>query len=77
MYMTRERILEDLKNQPPIIVSLGLIGEDADYGTFKYYPGTGKMEKISDMAFKNLSYSEDRTKVVGVVNDGFLWYCRT
>ena len=69
--ITRERILEDLKNQPPIIVSLGLIGEDADYGTFKYYPDTGKMEKISDMAFKNLSYSEDRTKIIGVVNDGF------
>lgn len=69
--ITRKKILEDLQNQPPIIVSLGLIGEDEDYGTFKYYPGTGKMEKISDMAFKNLSYSEDRTKIIGVVNDGF------
>ena len=69
--ITRKKILEDLQNQPPIIVSLGLIGEDEDYGTFKYYPGTGKMEKISDMAFKNLSYYEDRTKIIGVVNDGF------
>ena len=69
--ITRKKILEDLQNQPPIVISLGLTGEDEDYGTFKYYPGTGKMEKISDMAFKNLSYSEDRTKIIGVVNDGF------
>ena len=69
--ITRKKILEDLKNQPPIVLALNSDIEKGGYGTFKYYPGTGKMEKISDMAFKRLSYSEDRTKIIGVVNDGF------
>ena len=52
-------------NQPPIIFSVDFY--NGDKGTFKYNIKTGGYEKISDFVFHELTYSEDREKIIGVI----------
>ena len=66
----KQRVLEELKDLAPIVFSAGFY--NGDYGTFKYYPSSGKIEKISDLQLHSLSYSEDRSKIIGIVFGGIV-----
>lgn len=52
-------------NQPPVIFAVDFY--NGDKGTFKYNIKTGGYEKISDFVFHELTYSEDREKIIGVI----------
>lgn len=52
-------------NQPPVIFAVDF--HNGDKGTFKYNIKTGEYEKISDFVFHELTYSEDREKIIGVI----------
>ena len=59
------QMVKELCNQSPIVFSARL--NDGVKGTFKYNIDTKQIEKISDWVFHELSYSEDKKKIIGVI----------
>lgn len=70
-WIARLVMVKDIEKEPPIILS-AYFGND-NKGTFMYYLGNQGLIKISDHILYSPSYNEDRTKIVGVIEeqDGF------
>ena len=66
-YNVKLTLVKDIEKEPPIIFSANLTGSDK--GTFIYNLGNEDLIKVSDHIFKSLSYNEDRTKIVGVIEE--------
>ena len=66
-YNVKLTLVKDIEKEPPIIFSVNLTGSDK--GTFIYSLGNEDLIKVSDHIFKSLSYNEDRTKIVGVIEE--------
>ena len=66
-YNVKLTLVKDIEKEPPIIFSADLIR--GDKGTFIYNLGNEDLIKVSDHIFKSLSYNEDRTKIVGVIEE--------
>lgn len=62
----RMRVLSGISNEDYLIFSANF--HDGNNGTFKYYISSGKMEKVSDYVFSDLSYSDDYKYILGTVD---------
>lgn len=62
----RMRVLSGISNEDYLIFSADF--HDGNNGTFKYYISSGKMEKVSDYVFSDLSYSDDYKYILGTVD---------
>lgn len=62
------KVLAGISNEDYILFSNVFC--DGDSGTFKYYISDGRIEKVSSYTFYDFSYSEDRKRIVGFVNQG-------
>jgi membrane protein len=66
--LSRFIIVKEIEKEPPIIFSAYF---GADKGTFIYYLGNQGLIRVSDYVFKSLSYNEDKTKIVGVIDEKY------
>ena len=60
-------LVKEIEKEPPIIISAYFDSDNK--GTFMYYLGNQGLIKISDHILHSPSYNEDRTKVVGVIEE--------
>jgi len=66
--LSRFIIVKEIEKELPIIFSAYF---GADKGTFIYYLGNQGLIRASDYVFKSLSYNEDKTKIVGVIDEKY------
>ena len=60
-------LVKEIEKEPPIILSAYFDSDNK--GTYMYYLGNQGLIKISDHILHSPSYNEDRTKVVGVIEE--------
>ena len=60
-------LVKEIEKEPPIILSAYFDSDNK--GIFMYYLGNQGLIKISDHILHSPSYNEDRTKVVGVIEE--------
>ena len=66
-WIARLILVKEIEKEPPIILSAYFDSDNE--GTFMYYLGNQGLIKISDHILHSPSYNEDRTKVVGVIEE--------
>ncbi len=66
-WIARLILVKEIEKEPPIILSAYFDSDNK--GTYMYYLGNQGLIKISDHIFYSPSYNEDRTKIVGVIEE--------